>query len=61
MIWDSNEQFEAQGYAVWAWQKVSTRGRRRPQRFDGTDTLAVYVTSASDIDDLVAFISASQK
>lgn len=56
----SNEQFEAHGYGVWSWQRVGTRGRRRPQRFDGQDTLAVYVTSASDIDDLVPLVTAWQ-
>ncbi len=56
----SNAQFEAQGFAVDTWQRVSTRGRRRPQRFDGVDTLAVYVTSASDIDDLVPLVTAWQ-
>ncbi|MBC8072877.1 MAG: hypothetical protein IAG13_31435, partial [Deltaproteobacteria bacterium] len=56
----SNEQFEAQGYAVAQWERVGTRGRRRPQRFDGIDTLAVFVTSASDIDDLVPLVTAWQ-
>jgi hypothetical protein len=56
----SNEQFEAQGFAVTTWERIGTRGRRRPQRFDGVDTLAVYVTSASDIDDLVPIVTAWQ-
>jgi hypothetical protein len=56
----SNEQFEAQGFAVAQWQRVGTRGRRRPQRFDGVDTLAVFITSASDIDDLVPLATAWQ-
>ncbi|MBC8071055.1 MAG: hypothetical protein IAG13_22210, partial [Deltaproteobacteria bacterium] len=56
----SNEQFEAQGFAVAQWERVGTRGRRRPQRFDGVDTLAVFVTSASDIDDLVPLVTAWQ-
>jgi hypothetical protein len=56
----SNEQFEAKGFAVGGWQRVTTRGRRRPLRFDGKDTLAIYVTSASDIDDLVPIVTAWQ-
>lgn len=56
----SNEQFESQGFAVTAWHRVTTRGRRRPLRFDGVDTLAIYVTSASDIDDLVPIVTAWQ-
>ncbi len=56
----SNEQFESAGLAVTTWQRVTTRGRRRPLCFDGVDTLAVYVTSASDIDDLVPIVTAWQ-
>lgn len=56
----SNEQFEGQGFAVGGWQRVMTRGRRRPLRFDGVEILAVYVSSASDIDDLVPIVTAWQ-
>ncbi len=60
VIGQSSEQFESQGFAVAGWTRVGTRGRRRPQRFDGDQTLAVYVTSASDIDDLVPMVTAWQ-
>ena len=39
---------------------VRTRGRRRPLRWDGGDTLAVFIASASDIDDLVPILTAYQ-
>jgi hypothetical protein len=60
VIGQSNEQFEAQGLSVRDWQPVVTRGRRRPLRWDGRGTLAVYVSSASDIDDLVPIVTAWQ-
>ncbi|MBK9070212.1 MAG: hypothetical protein IPL79_04310 [Myxococcales bacterium] len=56
----SLEQFERAGLPVEQWQVVKTRGRRRPLRWDGEDTLAVYITSASDIDDLVPIVTAYQ-
>jgi len=60
VIGQSNEQFEPQGLQVRDWQPVVTRGRRRPLRWDGHSTLAVYVSSASDIDDLVPIVTAWQ-
>ena len=56
----SIEQFERAGLPVRGWQAVTTRGRRRPLRFDGGEVLAVFVTSASDIDDLVPIVTAYQ-
>jgi hypothetical protein len=54
------EHFELDGLRVGQWQRVSTRGRRRPLRWDGQGTLAAFVTSASDIDDLVPIVTAYQ-
>lgn len=56
----SNEQFEAAGYDVRRWQRVTTRGRRRPLRWSGDGTLAAFVTSTTDIDDLVPIVTAYQ-
>lgn len=56
----SVEQFERAGLPVRGWQAVTTRGRRRPHRYDGDEVLAVFVTSASDIDDLVPIVTAYQ-
>jgi uncharacterized protein DUF6909 len=39
---------------------VRTRGRRRPLRWDGGATLAAFIASASDIDDLIPIITAYQ-
>jgi hypothetical protein len=54
------EQFEQAGLPVRGWQTVRARGRRRAMRWDGKGTLAVFITSASDIDDLVPIVTAYQ-
>lgn len=45
---------------VESWQQVSAPGRRRRSFFNGEDTLAVYIASRSDIDDLVPILTAYQ-
>ncbi|MDP9366351.1 MAG: hypothetical protein M3Q10_19370, partial [Chloroflexota bacterium] len=42
------------------WEVVSAPGRRRRWLYDGTATLAAYIASASDLDDLVPTIVAYQ-
>ncbi len=56
----SHEQFEAAGLEVRTWEHVKTRGRRRALRFDGKHTLAAFITSVSDIDDLIPILCAYQ-
>jgi len=56
----SVEQFERAGLTVRGWKVVTTRGRRRPHRWDEEESVAVFVTSASDIDDLVPIVTAYQ-
>lgn len=56
----SADQFERAGFSVRGWPGVTTRGRRRPHRWDEGEVLAVFVTSASDIDDLVPIMTAYQ-
>ncbi len=56
----SNEQFDTAGFPVAGWREVITRGRRRPLRWDGKETLAAFVTSTTDIDDLVPIVTAYQ-
>ncbi len=53
--------FARHGYGdVVSWQEVSAPGRRRRSFFDGNETLAVYIASRSDIDDLVPMLTAYQ-
>ncbi|AKU99001.1 hypothetical protein AKJ09_05665 [Labilithrix luteola] len=60
ILGQSHELFEASGYDVRQWRMSKTRGRRRPLRYNGRDQLAVFIASASDIDDLVPIVTAYQ-
>ncbi|MEO7730318.1 MAG: hypothetical protein ABIY55_05055 [Kofleriaceae bacterium] len=60
VLGQSHHQFDHAGYTVDRWQVVRTRGRRRPLRWDGGETLAAFIASASDIDDLVPILTAYQ-
>ena len=55
----SERIFRKHGYANLAsWQQVTAPGRRRRTFFNGDDTLAVFIASRSDIDDLVPMLVA---
>jgi len=60
VLGQSDETFADFGFQTRAWQRVRTRGRRRLLRWDGAGTLAAYVASTSDIDDLVPILTAYQ-
>ncbi len=60
VLGQSLAQFTAAGFDIDRWQGVRTRGRRRPLRWDGAQTLAVFIASGSDIDDLVPIVTAYQ-
>jgi hypothetical protein len=57
----SSQVFRLHGYPdLETWQAVSAPGRRRYSFFNGHDTLAVYIASRSDIDDLLPSLTAYQ-
>jgi hypothetical protein len=60
VLGQSPVQFRGAGFPIERWQVVRTRGRRRPLRWDGAQTLCVFVASGSDIDDLVPILTAYQ-
>jgi hypothetical protein len=60
VLGQSIEQFEQAGLPVRNWEVVAARGRRRAMLWDGGATLSVFITSASDIDDLVPIVTAYQ-
>ena len=60
VLGQSDQTFESFGYDVSSWELLHTRGRRRRLRHDGCGTLAAYIASASDIDDLLPIITAYQ-
>ena len=53
--------FHAQGYQdVGSWPIVTAPARRRICRYDGKETLAVFINSKSDIEDIVPIVTALQ-
>lgn len=55
------KQFIEAGYPITEWEKVYSPGRRRRTHFDDQRrTLAVFVVSRSDIDDLIPMLTAYQ-
>ncbi len=57
----SSRVFAEHGFPqIETWQQVSAPGRRRRCFFDGKTTLACYIASRSDIDDLVPTLVAYQ-
>ncbi len=59
VLGQSEEVFVKNGLGdVQSWQEVSAAGRRRKMYYDGHDTLAVFIASASDIDDLIPILTA---
>ena len=53
--------FIENGYStIQYWQEVSARARRRYCLFDGHHTLACFITSKSDLDDLIPVLTAFQ-
>ena len=60
VLGQSHESFEAVGLEVREMERVLTRGRRRPLRWDGNGTLCAFISSTSDIDDLVPIVTAYQ-
>lgn len=57
----SEQVFAQHGFPdVESWQPVSAIGRRRRSFYNGQGTLAVYIASRSDIDDLIPILTAYQ-
>ncbi len=61
ILGQSRSIFDRTGYTdLESWTSVTAPGRRRRWYYDGRDTLAVYVGSTSDLDDLIPTIVAWQ-
>lgn len=61
VLGQSQQAFVAHGYPdVERWQEVAAPARRRRSYYNGRDTLAVYIASRSDIDDLIPMLTAYQ-
>ncbi len=60
LLGQSEEVFTQHGFPVEQWQPVTASARRRKWFFDGKNTLAVYIASVSDTDDIVPVLVALQ-
>jgi hypothetical protein len=61
VIGQIEQSFRDAGYKnINQWQQVHAPGRRRRTHYDGQNTLAVFIASRSDIDDLVPILTAYQ-
>ena len=61
VLGQSAHVFEQRNFRqVEQWQEVFAPGRRRRTFFDGDETLAVFIASRSDIDDLIPMLAAYQ-
>jgi hypothetical protein len=61
LMGQSEEVFDRRGYPhVDKWEPVSAHSRRRKMFYDGKGTLATFIASISDIDDLIPMLTAYQ-
>jgi hypothetical protein len=60
LLGQSEEMFQQQGFLVNDWESVTASARRRKWFYDGKETLAAYVASVSDTDDIVPVLVALQ-
>jgi hypothetical protein len=61
ILGQSEDVFQQHGYPdIGAWQPVSAKARRRRACTDGRGTLACFITSGADIDDLLPLLTAFQ-
>jgi hypothetical protein len=61
LMGQSDEVFDRRGYPdVEKWEPATALSRRRKMFFDGKNTLAAFIASVSDIDDLIPMLTAYQ-
>jgi len=60
VLGQGQDLFQSGQYNIAAWEKVSARARRRTTYYNGSDTLAFFIGSRSDIDDIIPMLTAFQ-
>jgi hypothetical protein len=60
LLGQADDVFQQQGYDVDQWVAVTASARRRKWFYDGKNTLAAYVASVSDTEDIVPVLVAMQ-
>jgi hypothetical protein len=56
----TDDIFLREDYKIEFWEPVSAPARRRKMYFDGNDTLAVFINSVTDLDDMICLLTAFQ-
>ncbi len=56
----TDEIFERAGFVSAEWEEVDAPARRRKMFFDREDTLAIFINSVTDMDDIVGLLTAFQ-
>ena len=51
------ESFSREGFTIDVWEEVHAPARRRKMYFDGEKTLATYLNSVTDLDDMVGLLT----
>jgi hypothetical protein len=60
VIGQIEKSFLDEGYNVLEWERAFAPGRRRRVHYDGKHTLAAFIASRSDIDDIIPMLTAYQ-
>jgi hypothetical protein len=61
VLGQTHDVYKQHGYpTIESWERVVSPGRRRHMVYDGVHTLAAYIASRSDIDDLIPILTAYQ-
>jgi len=60
LLGQAEKMFVQQGFHVDSWDAVTASARRRKWFYDGKETLAAYVASVSDTDDIIPILVAFQ-
>src|SRR5690606_13801638 len=56
----TDDIFHREGYKIEFWKEVEASARRRKIYYDGHETLAVFINSVTDLDDIVCLLTAFQ-
>lgn len=56
----TDDIFHREGYKTEAWKEVEASARRRKIYYDGNETLAVFINSVTDVDDVVCLLTSFQ-
>jgi len=60
VLGQGRDLFRTGQYRIGTWDKVSAKARRRMSYYNGSDTLAFFIGSRSDIDDIIPMLTAFQ-